>query len=409
MRWRDYDPSKDQPAVRRIWQETGWLDEYPERAMDCLLGAGRALVAKIGGEAECLVNSALGHMRYLNEELRFSGCTGVTTSRIARRQGFARRLLARLIAADVADGALVAGLGMFDQGFYDTLGFGTGTYDHWVAFDPAALKVNAAARVPQRLTTDDSTSMHACRRARIRGHGALNFDSAAITDAEWPVPKKGFALGYRDGPSGEITHHLSCVIEGAENGPYEIRWLAYRTKEQFLELMALMKGFADQVHVVRMNEPPGVQMQALLDRPFRLQSITEKSKYENRISAYAGWQMRICDLPGCLERTHLPCGEVRFNLKLTDPIERFLAEEKGWRGVGGDYVVTLGPSSGAERGADPALPSLNASVNAFTRLWLGVQPATGLAFTDDLSGPQELLEALDAVLRLPEPMPDWGF
>ena len=52
---------------------------------------------------------------------------------------------------------------------------------------------------------------------------------------------------------------------------------------------------------------------------------------------------------------------------------------------------------------------LTASVNAFSRMWLGVRPATALNFTDDLSGPPELLEALDSLLRLPDPQPDWDF
>ena len=72
-------------------------------------------------------------------------------------------------------------------------------------------------------------------------------------------------------------------------------------------------------------------------------------------------------------------------------------------------MVTLGPLSGAVVGVDGALPTLSASVGAFTRMWLGVRPATGLAVTDDLSGPQELLEELDGVLRLPDPKPDWDF
>ena len=72
-------------------------------------------------------------------------------------------------------------------------------------------------------------------------------------------------------------------------------------------------------------------------------------------------------------------------------------------------MVTLGPASGAEPGLDPALPTLTASVGAFTRMWLGVRPASGLAVTDDLAGPPELLEALDWALRLPQPKPDWDF
>ncbi|MBN1461555.1 MAG: hypothetical protein JXA57_18655, partial [Armatimonadetes bacterium] len=86
-----------------------------------------------------------------------------------------------------------------------------------------------------------------------------------------------------------------------------------------------------------------------------------------------------------------------------------LEEGASWRGVAGRYLVTLGPSSGAELGENASLPTLRASVNAFTRMWLGVRPATGLAVTDDLSGPPELLDHLDSVLRLPEPKPDWDF
>jgi hypothetical protein len=124
-------------------------------------------------------------------------------------------------------------------------------------------------------------------------------------------------------------------------------------------------------------------------------------------SAY--WQVRMCDLAGCLERTHLRGDVVRFNLALSDPIERFLDDDAAWRGLSGDYVITLGPSSGAEIGADANLPTLAASVGAFTRMWLGVRPASGLAVTDMLSGPPELLETLDWALRLPDPKPDWDF
>jgi hypothetical protein len=38
-----------------------------------------------------------------------------------------------------------------------------------------------------------------------------------------------------------------------------------------------------------------------------------------------------------------------------------------------------------------------------------VRPATGLAITDDLAGPPELLAALDDAFRLPAPTWDWQF
>ena len=46
---------------------------------------------------------------------------------------------------------------------------------------------------------------------------------------------------------------------------------------------------------------------------------------------------------------------------------------------------------------------------AVVRIWLGVRPATGLAWTDELSGSQGLLAQLDTVLRLPIPQTDWDF
>jgi hypothetical protein len=89
-----------------------------------------------------------------------------------------------------------------------------------------------------------------------------------------------------------------------------------------------------------------MQLQDLLARPFRQRSITGESTYENRCNAFSFWQARVLDLQQCL---------------------------------------------------------------ALTRLWLGVGLATGLAFTDDLDGPPELLDALDSAVRLPEMRPDWDF
>ncbi|MBM3135274.1 MAG: hypothetical protein FJZ89_08355, partial [Chloroflexi bacterium] len=191
--------------------------------------------------------------------------------------------------------------------------------------------------------------------------------------------------------------------------PHEVWLMVFQTAEQFRELMALLQSLGDQVRAVGLREPPGIQIQDLLEQPFRQRALTKGSKFESSSRASAYWQVRLLDLPGCLARTHLPGPEVRFNLKLTDPLEPLLDESAPWHGVAGDYVVTLGPSSGAEPGRDAALPTLAASVGAFTRLWLGVRPATSLAVTDDLSGPPALLANLDRVLRLPAPKPDWDF
>jgi hypothetical protein len=50
---------------------------------------------------------------------------------------------------------------------------------------------------------------------------------------------------------------------------------------------------------------------------------------------------------------------------------------------------------------------MEASINAFTRFWFGVRPASSLAITDRLAAPAELLADLDVAVRLPTPSFGW--
>ncbi|MCC6730158.1 MAG: GNAT family N-acetyltransferase [Chthonomonadales bacterium] len=410
MPFRPYERERDREAAHRIWREVGWLPPGREEQFERYVACGRALVADAHGQAECLVLTAPGRMRYLDEDLPISCVTGVTTGRVARKQGLAGALAARALAADAAEGMLVSALGMFEQGYYNQLGFGTGGYEHHVAFDPAHLQVPERHRVPRRLTVDDWEAVHAARLARRRAHGGVNLHCADITrsDMDSDGSEEAFGLGYADGPAGELTHCAWCRTTGAEHGPYRLE-LVWRTGAQLRELLALVRSLGDQVHLVKMREPAGVQMQDLLRQPIKHRSVTQRSDYESSNHALAYWQARILDLPGCLARTHLECPPLRLNLRLSDPVAAFLEGEEGWRGVEGHYVVTLGAEGGCEPGEDASLPTLEASVGAFTRLWLGVRPASGLAITDDLRAPDALLASLDAALRLPDPRPDWDF
>ena len=171
---RPYDQNRDRDAVHRIWRETGWIEAGREELVDIFVECSRAWVAEIDGAAECLVVTTPGTVRYLDCDLEMGCVTAVTTSRVARKQGFAARLTARAIAADVTDGAIVSALGMFEQGFYNRLGFGTGGYEQLVRLDPNRLILPAAAgtRVPRRVTADEWEAIHANRLDRARGHGA---------------------------------------------------------------------------------------------------------------------------------------------------------------------------------------------------------------------------------------------
>ena len=151
----------------------------------------------------------------------------------------------REVARDAEQGAAVSALGVFDQGFYDRLGFGNGGYEVWRSFDPATLRVPVEARTPVRLGTDDWERMHASRLTRMRRHGAVNIDVPAATRSEMLWADNGFGFGYADGPGGELTHYFWASVKDVENGPWHVWIMAYQTPQQFLELMAVDKKVLD--------------------------------------------------------------------------------------------------------------------------------------------------------------------
>ena len=409
VEYRAYDEARDLAAVQRTWREVAWIENDAQaEGLKGFLAVGQSLVATIDGEAECLVHCTPGTMSYQNEALELSGVTAVTTSRIARKQGFAGQLTAQALARDAQSGFEVSALGMFEQGFYNKVGFGTGSYEQWITFDPASLTVERGFRIPKRLTKSDWQDIHTALLHRKTGHGGCSLAPAEVVKSELEWTDNGFGLGYRDGPNGELTHFVWCSSKG-EHGPYTIGYRAYQNGDQLLELLALVKSLGDQVSSIGMIELGEVQLQDLLKQPFRQRRATAKSEHENSSRSMAYWQLRILNLEACLAKTHLNTPEVRFNLKLTDPVEDFLDDGSNWRGIGGDYVVTLGAESSAEPGERRGLETLEASVSAFSRLWFGIRPASSLAITDDLKAPVALLTALDETLRLPKAHLGWDF
>jgi hypothetical protein len=216
-----------------------------------------------------------------------------------------------------------------------------------------------------------------------------------------------FGLGYFN-EEQRLTHHLWMSIKG-EQGPGEIWWMSYQNYDQFLELMALVKSLGDQLLSVEMTEPPGIQFQDLLNKPFAKREITKRNRYASYMEASAYWLLRILDLPGCIEKTHLKGDTVSFNLELHDPVKKYVKSSSSWQGVDGQFVVHLGETSSAEAGHRSDLPMLRASVGAFTRFWIGAGNATGLSATDELDGPEDLLTSLDEKYALPTPSTDWDF
>jgi hypothetical protein len=352
--------------------------------------------------------TASGAMCYQDESISFSGVSAVTTSRIARKQGLAGRLTAHAVAYDAANGAALSGLGMFEQGFYDKLGFGSGNYVHWIAFDPQTLTVPYASRPPRRLTYDDFEKIHVSRIASTNHHGKLTFESPNMVLSEKCDAPKGFGLGYLDDQEN-LTHHLWFGNPKGEHGPYVVAWMAWQTPEEFLELMGVLRNIGDQVRSVQMIEPAGIQIQDLLRGPIQQQMITRASKFPNSNHGLAEWQIRMNNLPECISKTHLSCSPFSFNLEIFDPIEKYLEDKSVWKGVTGSYTVTLCEESSIKNGSDNSLPVLETTVNAFTRMWLGCRPASGLVITAGLKASPELVDQLDNAFRLPVPNRYWEF
>ena len=145
MQVLDYDHERDFEAVRRIWLECGWIEdeETDTEALRTLIPAMDCIVFPVEGVAECSVMSTPGFMRHGGEDVPLGVVAAVTTSHVARRMGAAAVLTAHALARQAEAGAAVSALGMFEQGFYDRVGFGSGSYVSVFRFDP----VWAAQRV----------------------------------------------------------------------------------------------------------------------------------------------------------------------------------------------------------------------------------------------------------------------
>ena len=409
MQVRPYEEARDFDAVKRIWFETGWIDDdVSGEFLKGFLATNSCLTGVVDDAAECVVITTPGALRYEDEDLRMCAVSAVTTSRVARKLGLAQQLTALQLAAGAETGEEVAVLGMFDQGFYDRVGFGTGSYVHTIKFDPASLLVTNAFRPPKRLTNKHWQDISASMLARKRGHGGAVLHPPEVLKAElgWCLKENGFGLGYYEGSS--LTHFMWFVTDEVEHGPYTVAFIAYQDNDQLLELLALLKSLGDQVSMVMMYEPYDVQMQTMLKQPFRHRRNSKASTFANQHVTAAFWQLRVLDVAACVAKRHWLGEEVAFNLALTDPVEP-MVQGSNWQGCGGEYNVVLGAQSAASRGYVDGLPKLGASVNAFSRLLFGIAPASSLIVTDDLQAEPELLKRLDEALLLPTMCLGWDF
>ena len=401
---RDYR-SDDLPSITRMWREVGWIDDGERMATGLarFLGLGAARVGVVDGDAECLVHRTPGSIRYDKVDLPLCAITGVTTSHVARGLGLATRITGEAVAAGAEEGAAVAALGMFEQGFYNRVGMGTLSYLGGLDFDPARLRVASPSRRPVRVTREQWEEIAGLMARRARRHGGVTLDPPEVFDAEVHFTEDPFfGMGFRR--DGRLT---ACVLGTLkdEHGPLRVSVFGYEDDDDLRDLLGLLRSLSDQVHRVLMPEPPGIQLQDVVDRPIRT-GEPDAPGFRPWHHAMAWYQARILDLERCIAARTWTGEPVELDLTLTDPLS-----DAGlpWKGVAGDHTLTIGAPSTARAGHRGGLPVLRASVSAFSRLWFGVRPATGLAITDDLDAPRALLEALDDAFQLPPAVPGLAF
>lgn len=401
-RLRSYEPG-DLDAYVRIWLECGWISdgEKEKQGLGLFAEAGHSSVAVLNGEPESFGSWFDGTVHYDSTDLSLGHIAAITTSRLGRRQGFASLLTERCLVEAAEAGFAVASLGIFDEGFYDKFGFGTGSAVPIVQFDPASLRVDAPYATPERFDLKDLPELQQALANRLQGHGSVTIDSPIWLGGDWESAERTFALGYRN-DEGRLTHFFAGAPD-ADFAHYEIFIFSYETTDQLLQLLRLLSELGDQAVSMMVVEPSHVRLLDLIERPRRQRKRSLRGNHEAGERADSWWQMRILDLEACIAARSWPGEPVRFNLTLTDPLTD--SPTSSWTGLGGDYTVTIAADSTVEPGHTSGLDQLDASVGAFTRMWLSVLPASQLTITDSLTGPAELLDALDQAFALPVPKP----
>ncbi len=413
----EFEYDRDMDDILRVWTETGWFDgeDRPERFIKQFFEAndGRSVVARLNGHTESVVHRSLGSMHYDDTQVSLGGVTAVTTSRIARRLRMASRLTARTVAHLGDEGVAVAALGMFEQGFYDRVGFAAGSYENRVQVYPGDLDIPVPYRTPERLDLDDDLEeIHAAIVDRMPWHGGIAVGGERLSQAGAQIDDQPTLFGYRT--DGTLSHFLMLEMKG-ENGPDRVLGMAYQTKYQCLELLRLIQEWGDQVDSIRFVEPVWLKAQEFMRQPGREYRRTKGTAHEMHIDADAWWQARIVDLDACV-RAMRPAGrEFSIAVEVDDPIQDHLVDSGyagSWQPLSGLWRLTFGPNAGAERlapdTANDTPADLVTTVNALTQWWLGVTSADTLAVVGAFEAKPDVIDQLDDLTaHLPTPQLGW--
>ena len=162
-----YDEDLHRAGAQLVWHDCGWSDKVDEcELLDTFFKLGPSWVGIRDETVQSIVHTAAATIRYQETDIPLQAVTGVTTALQARRGGLAAKTLGHAMAAGVANGAIVSALGIFDQGYYDRLGYGSLDIMRFIRFDPKDIRGAAIHRSPHRFSESDIEDIHNARSRR---------------------------------------------------------------------------------------------------------------------------------------------------------------------------------------------------------------------------------------------------
>jgi predicted acetyltransferase len=371
---RALDPAADGPAVIPALARL-LADAYPimrlntaealrkreqELAEIIPLPGTSVVVAERDGELVGAMRLYDYQMNVRGRDALTGGVGAVAVSRLHKRQGIARALIAWYLDAYRRRGAAFAALHAFRLDFYRALGFGYGTPVRRYRVAPAALRDGGARGTVRFLGEDDIDALLACdERVRKTSHGLIAKHRAPavrnLTDA---------ALRYvAVEADGEIKAFMqtSVLVNGMLAGGDElrnrdellVRDLTYEDESSFAALLGHLRSQQDQfARIVFETQDEAFYLTATDPRDGSDLAVAPPAAH--RIAETGlGVMYRIVDVETAL--SHLPPSAARLTLRLN-------VEDAFFPATAGTWTFRFGPSGAPQPGDAGAQPDAELTI-----------------------------------------------
>lgn len=274
------------------------------------------------------------------------GIWGVVTHPAARRKGYSRRLMARLLASIRQEGRPLSCLYPFRESFYQRLGYVTFPLPRKAIFTPSSLlptlELDLGGQVEMQLIGDGFDAyLDYTRQLLGRVHGMALFDHPDRASAQrnkfWLLLAK---------VEGQVVGLMVYDLKGEKVTEFDLRAIhfCYHDVRGRYLLLAWLARHVDQVKRVEIWLPPFEQPETWL--------ADLQVRGETLVRAPMG---RVLDVGGI---SGLQTGPGRFSASISDPCCPW--NQGIWRFETQDGVLKVGPAESAD--CDLSIQALSALV-----------------------------------------------